>query len=245
MLNFCHPLQIVNTTGDLLTGVRIEASVWELDGTSPYQTVFEQQTLPPYKTVKVLHVPYQDSTSAKAVYFVLLKLFKNSDELVSKNFYWLHKPGSDYSSLEDEFRNRKVPVVVSAVWTQDGDVVRISARVKNVSGEECLVGSLKGKEYFKESTSGVAFWLHFSVLNEGKGATEERRILPVHYSKNFFSLVPGELIDVQISFKLCRDVVPKVILRGWNMDEVQVPFQLTRLQQKQAASQLSVPWRRV
>lgn len=66
--------------------------------------------------------------------------------------------------------------------------------------------------------SGVAFFLHFSVhaskthYKEG----EDARILPVHYSDNYFSLVPGEVMPIKISFEVPPGVTPRVILKGWN-----------------------------
>nr|DAD19492.1 TPA_asm: hypothetical protein HUJ06_020955 [Nelumbo nucifera] len=66
--------------------------------------------------------------------------------------------------------------------------------------------------------SGVAFFLHFSVhaaRKEGKEG-EDTRILPVHYSDNYFSLVPGETMPITISFEVPPGVTPRVTLRGWN-----------------------------
>ncbi|GAV63161.1 Glyco_hydro_2 domain-containing protein/Glyco_hydro_2_C domain-containing protein/Glyco_hydro_2_N domain-containing protein [Cephalotus follicularis] len=65
---------------------------------------------------------------------------------------------------------------------------------------------------------GVAFFLHFSVHasksahNEG----EDTRILPVHYSDNYFSLVPGEIMPIKISFEVPPGATPRVTLQGWN-----------------------------
>lgn len=67
---------------------------------------------------------------------------------------------------------------------------------------------------------GVAFFLHLSVhaskteYKEG----EDARILPVHYSDNYFSLVPGESMLVNISFEVPQGVTPRVSLDGWNYD---------------------------
>uniref|UniRef100_A0ACD5U2Z1 Uncharacterized protein n=1 Tax=Avena sativa TaxID=4498 RepID=A0ACD5U2Z1_AVESA len=67
--------------------------------------------------------------------------------------------------------------------------------------------------------SGVAFFLHFSV-HTSESSTQENyrdtRILPVHYSDNYFSLVPGEKMTVDISFEAPEGSKPMVILRGWN-----------------------------
>jgi mannosylglycoprotein endo-beta-mannosidase len=67
---------------------------------------------------------------------------------------------------------------------------------------------------------GVAFFLHLSVhaskMDYKEG--EDTRILPVHYSDNYFSLVPGESMPVNISFEIPPGVTPRVSLDGWNYD---------------------------
>jgi mannosylglycoprotein endo-beta-mannosidase len=69
--------------------------------------------------------------------------------------------------------------------------------------------------------SGVAFFLQFSV-HTSESSTQENynykdtRILPVHYSDNYFSLTPGEKTTVDISFEAPEGSKPMVILRGWN-----------------------------
>lgn len=66
---------------------------------------------------------------------------------------------------------------------------------------------------------GVAFFLHFSVHASKKEHKEgeDTRILPVHYSDNYFSLVPGETMPITISFKVPPGVTPRVTLNGWNI----------------------------
>lgn len=65
---------------------------------------------------------------------------------------------------------------------------------------------------------GVVFFLHFSVhaskTDHKEG--EDTRILPVHYSHNYFSLVPGEEMSVNLSFEVPPGVTPRVTLHGWN-----------------------------
>ncbi|KAK7344233.1 hypothetical protein VNO77_13609 [Canavalia gladiata] len=65
---------------------------------------------------------------------------------------------------------------------------------------------------------GVAFFLHFSVhaANRDHKEGEDTRILPVHYSDNYFSLVPGETMTIKISFEVPPGVSPRVTLHGWN-----------------------------
>ncbi|XP_045813525.1 mannosylglycoprotein endo-beta-mannosidase [Trifolium pratense] len=65
---------------------------------------------------------------------------------------------------------------------------------------------------------GVAFFLQFSVHASNKDHKEgdDTRILPVHYSDNYFSLVPGEAMTINISFEAPLGVTPRVTLNGWN-----------------------------
>ncbi|KAK4427659.1 Mannosylglycoprotein endo-beta-mannosidase [Sesamum alatum] len=71
------------------------------------------------------------------------------------------------------------------------------------------------------SHAGVAFFLHFSVHASKMGNTdsEDTRILPVHYSDNYFSLVPGELMTVRLNFEVPQGTTPHVTLHGWNYQD--------------------------
>ncbi|MQL83054.1 hypothetical protein Taro_015519 [Colocasia esculenta] len=65
--------------------------------------------------------------------------------------------------------------------------------------------------------AGVAFFLHFSVHKAHKEQDiEDTRILPVHYSDNYFSLVPGESTVVYVSFEVPTGVTPRITLHGWS-----------------------------
>ncbi|KAG5541411.1 hypothetical protein RHGRI_021292 [Rhododendron griersonianum] len=66
---------------------------------------------------------------------------------------------------------------------------------------------------------GVAFFLHFSVhaWKPDHKEGEDTRILPVHYSDNYFSLAPGEEMLVNLSFEVPPGVTPRVTVRGWNI----------------------------
>ena len=78
-------------------------------------------------------------------------------------------------------------------------------------------GSLKVTEA-NGADVGVAFFLHFSVhaLKTDHKEGEDTRILPVHYSDNYFSLVPGEVMPIKITFTVPPGVTPRVTLHGWN-----------------------------
>jgi mannosylglycoprotein endo-beta-mannosidase len=81
------------------------------------------------------------------------------------------------------------------------------------SGDNLRIVQVNGTD------SGVAFFLQFSVHTSEPSTQEnytDTRILPVHYSDNYFSLTPGEKMTVDISFQAPEGSKPIIILRGWN-----------------------------
>lgn len=74
------------------------------------------------------------------------------------------------------------------------------------------------------SDDEVAFFLHLSVhaAEKAEGNTQgDTRILPVHYSDNYFSLVPNERMTVNLSFEVPQGISPRVSIRGWNYHKEQ------------------------
>lgn len=272
-----YSIEVVNTTSDELSGIAIEASVWDLEGACPYYKVFDKLSVPPKKTVSIVEMNYPKSQSPKPVYFLLLKLYHMSDSgIISRNFYWLHVSGGNYKLLE-AYRKKKVPLRITSRAYVRGSTYEIDMHVQNTSrrlnsqnltyrnifsrrhrvgdidlaslgsdqaakevkrqsgllqgAAKCFSGLLQGaaKCFLKEVNSpsvaiingtdvGVAFFLHFSVhaMKTDRKEGEDTRILPVHYSDNYFSLVPGEIMTTKISFEVPPGVTPRVTLNGWN-----------------------------
>lgn len=248
----------------------IEASVWDLEGMSPYYKVFDKLTISSKKTVPVAEMTYPKSKNPKPVYFLLLKLYNMSDYgILSRNFYWLHLSGGNYKLLEP-YRKKKIPLKIASKVFIRGSTYEIEMHVQNTSKktdsknliymnnfvmrdtegdfdvssldyhslqsgsegklETGLLGRLQSYFSRREDDQdlrvatingtdvGVAFFLHFSVhgMKTDRKEGEDTRILPVHYSDNYFSLVPGEVMPVKISFEIPHGVTPRVTLSGWN-----------------------------
>ncbi|KAH7667009.1 Mannosylglycoprotein endo-beta-mannosidase protein [Dioscorea alata] len=262
-------VEVVNTTSDELTDVAVEMSVWDLDGSCPYYKVTDKISVPQKKVLPIIEMKYPKSKDAKPVYFLLLKLFKLSDNTVlSRNFYWLYLSGNDYQLLEP-YRKKKIPLKITSQVLVSGSSYKIDMHVQNASKSSHSTNNgfkrMESEKYivdydinlsnsnekanpetdqtsglnkicrglFSRSSnspkvlltegadSGVAFFLHFSVHAVKKAAENEvdDRILPVHYSDNYFSLVPGETLPITIFFKAPEGVTPRVVLNGWNYDE--------------------------
>lgn len=267
---FCRCLeQVVNTTSNEISGVAIEASVWDLEGTCPYFEVFEKLSLPPKQTSSIAEMEYPTYKNSKPVYFLLLKLYEVSNfGIISRNFYWLHQSNGDYKKLEP-YRKSNIPIQVTSEVNIKGSTYEVRMNVQNNSknaessrltyknnfinrqdqgdlDSNSLL--LENKEQTNEKSStgffskiwrrtsienngprlvetdgndvGVAFFLHFEV-HDSKAEDEggDTRILPVHYSDNYFSLVPGEAMSINLSFDAPLGVTPKITLHGWNLSQ--------------------------
>ncbi|KAI0526798.1 hypothetical protein KFK09_002389 [Dendrobium nobile] len=242
---YSKPEKVVNTTSNELSDVAIEISVWDLDGACPYYKLTEKFSAPAKKVSPIVEMNYPKSTNAKPVYFLLLKLFTVSDSniIISRNFYWLHLPDCDYNALELH-HGKKVPLKITSHASTTESTYHIQIEVHNTSknSNSAILGSLvnnqknAGEKYdgglqcsrpeisrtieIKETDPGVAFFLHFSVHSGNvEEAAVDTRILPVHYSDNYFSLVPGEELTVNISFEVSEGITPQVLLAGWNYHE--------------------------
>ncbi|KAL1195384.1 Mannosylglycoprotein endo-beta-mannosidase [Cardamine amara subsp. amara] len=237
-------VEVVNTTSKELSDVAIEVSVWDLDGNCPYSKVFKKVSALPKKVVQISEFKYPKTENAKPVHFLLLKLYNVSDKtVISRNFYWLHLPGQDYTQLEP-YRKKQIPLKITCNAVMIGPTYELEINVHNTSkvdvaknviqedekGDLGLLQKLFSRNSVsadsnrglkvvevKGSDRGVAFFLRFSVHNT-ETEKQDTRILPVHYSDNYFSLVPGESMSLKISFAAPAGIKksPRVMLRGWN-----------------------------
>ncbi|KAL9318501.1 hypothetical protein ACSQ67_015018 [Phaseolus vulgaris] len=126
------------------------------------------------------------------------------------------KPDSNSLTLEHGSTGRQKLETVNSVRGKEqvGWLTRIHECFARKS-EGLKVSEINGQDI------GVAFFLHFSVhaSNKDHKEGEDTRILPVHYSDNYFSLVPGETMTIKISFEVPPGVTPRVSLHGWNFED--------------------------
>lgn len=115
----------------------------------------------------------------------------------------------------DEIENKTVSIMKGQVLPAKEEVSLLRKICSSFSG----VGNSQKVLEVNGSDTGVALFLKFSVHAVNKKYQEnprDTRILPVHYTNNYFSLVPGESIKVGIVFDVPKGVTPRVSLHGWN-----------------------------
>jgi len=185
-------LMVINNTPAPLAGLTARVRVFNLDG-----SLKSDQTTP-------ITAPASAATDAGAidfpadlspVHFVKLELKGADGKLVSDNFYWRALPANatDYTALDK---------IASA---------QLTARIKRHDAG----GKLLLDVTLSNPTKVIAVMAHLQLRRSDTRA----RVLPVYYTQNFVSLLPGEsrAITIEADARNLADAQPLVMLDGWNV----------------------------
>ena len=130
----------------------------------------------------------------ESVYFLRLKLKDKDNQVKDENFYWLSKPGKSYEKLNE----LKQTTPESELRT-------------NTKGEKSVIIRNPGTE--------TAFFIRLKILKENG----EELALPVYFSDNYITLLPGESREISIDCtQLPVDPSSKSLwfgLEGWNVKD--------------------------
>jgi hypothetical protein len=127
-----------------------------------------------------------------SVYFIRLKLEKGK-ELISENFYWNGLKEGNVKAIRDL---PKIKLNEATKVVKKGGKWILSTELRNNSKTPALMVKLK-------------------VI----GAKDKQRILPVIFSDNYISLMPGErrIVNIEIENSDTRGKKPEVIIEGINI----------------------------
>jgi len=130
------------------------------------------------------------SDAPEGIYFLKLRLVDDGDSLVSDNFYWI--PTKE--SLVGLEKLPVVPLEYSTVFRADGDETVGTVTVTN-------------------RTNRLAFFVRAVLQKEADGL----EVLPVFWSDNYISLLPGEsqFLEVRVKTKHLSGQKPIVRFNGW------------------------------
>ncbi len=122
--------------------------------------------------------------------FLDLRLLNMSHKLMSENLYWLPDSTGQYTGIEH------MPAADITAQAAQIDSNRIAVNIKDPSG------------------GPLAFFNRISLVDSLTG----KRILPVFYSDNYVSVLPGEQLTVYISCTAGEDIADAVVsISGWNV----------------------------
>jgi len=185
-----HSVAVVNDTRNAAQGLKVSATFYNLDATQA-ATRGGTLDLAPDSSTKVLDLPLPDKIST--TYFLKLQLHDAQGKLLSDNFYWLstkadtldwakrkdtvYTPQKDFADLSGLNSLPQVTLSVNASKTTAGGTDTITVTAKNPS-------------------TSIAFMAHVR-LTSGPGGDD---VVPIFWSDNYFSLLPGEERQVTATY---------------------------------------------
>lgn len=186
-----HDIEVVNLHAGSWEGLRAHAQIINTDGSVQW----EKDTLVNSNedsTVKCFRLEFPETLSD--VHFIKLILSEN-DRILSENFYWR---GLEEGNLRALKNLPKVSLTTKTKSQKDGDQWKLTTTLVNESETPCLMVRLK-------------------VTGNKSG----ERILPVFFSDNYISLMPGQTRTITMTLKNqdTRGEKPCVALSGFNYDE--------------------------
>ena len=188
---------IVNNTFRTQRDLMMQVRVYDMDGKDRLLT---QQFYEAGPTVAKNYIPIGrglDALRRKEGIFLSLRLVNTRQQVVSDNLYWLPDSAGMYSGLQ---RMGKAALSVEA---RSAGQQRIIVTLRNPAG------------------GPVAFFNRVSLVDPGT----KQRILPVFYSDNYISVLPGESQTITLDYTpVAGSAPPLVSVRGWNVEDKEYPM---------------------
>jgi exo-1,4-beta-D-glucosaminidase len=205
MQNACEPVHIqlnlidnkvtvLNRTYKQASGLSAKAEVYDLDS----KRIFSESIDINLGPVDVKETSSLDRIlkEEKGVSFVVLNLENHSGDVVSHNVYWI-SPDGGFTSLNNI---PETNITIASIKEKKGKVDHEwNLRMTNTSGR-------------------IAFFVRPQLMLQGE------EVLPSFWSKNYFTLAPGESTDLTVSCPVAKltDSDPVLKVSGWNVPVTEV-----------------------
>ena len=205
-----NSVSVVNSTYDALKGMKVSAKIFSIEAKEK-GSKSANLDLDADSSTKAFELPTPEGLST--TYFLKLQLHDAAGKLVSDNFYWLstkldtldwagrsdtvYTPQRDFSDLTGLNSLPKARVAITKSLRSNGSTHWMTVSVVN-------------------NGDSVAFMIH-PRLTRGKGGDD---VVPVFWSDNYFSLLPGEKksVTVQFDISLLAGTTPELVVDGWNLE---------------------------
>jgi beta-mannosidase len=186
-------VEVINNRPSPLAQAKVRLTIYNLDGKIAGQQDFPVVNANQEAATVLGGVNWP--TKLSAVHFVKLELRDAAGKLLSDNFYWRGLPGQpdDLTALA----SLPVAELEAAVSRHDAD------------------GKCRLEVTLNNPTATVALMPHLQLRRQHSG----ERVLPVYYSDNYVSLVPGETktVSIEAASADLKGDQPLVVLDGWNI----------------------------
>ena len=185
-----NSVAVVNSTYAALKGLKVSAKIYNIDAK---EKASRDATLDVAAdaSVKAFDLPKVEGLST--TYFLRLQLRDAAGKPVSDNFYWL-------STKADTLDWAKRKDTVYTPQKEFGDLTGLNSLPQVTLSVSAAKSSATGKDTItvtaKNPSSSVAFMAHLR-LTRGPGGDD---VVPIFWSDNYFSLLPGEESQVTASY---------------------------------------------
>lgn len=191
-----HDVTVLNRTYKPVTNLTVEADIFNLNS-----RLLSHKTAIVNLSASDVQKPFSIRNvlkNAKGVNFIILNLKDANGKLVSHNTYWI-SADDDYTALN----NMELTTVDTYVLN------------KIQQGTETI-----WKLKFSNNSDKLAFFIRPRLLNNGED------VLPSYWSDNYFSLAPGESINVSVSVSSnqLNGNNQEILIEGWNLNDIKIPL---------------------
>lgn len=191
-------VMVINNTPQALPGLTARVTIYNLDGSLRHSQT-NLVTAAASAATPAGAVGFPDSLSP--VHFVKLELRDPHQRLLSENFYWRNTPAH-----EDDFQPLSTMPVAA---------IEVEATRHERAGKTVLDVVLRNPSH------AIALMTHLQLRKAHSGA----RVLPVFYSDNYVTLLPGEnrSLLVETATANLQNEAPMLAVDGWNISLNVVP----------------------
>jgi hypothetical protein len=185
-------LLVINNTPQSLNGMTVLLQVYNLDGSMPYAQTNTVASAGPSAATDLGVVAFP-GTGLSAVHFVKLRLLDSQSNQLSDNFYWRETVTDNFQALDS------LPLVTLNVQATN-----------QIVGGNCVIHVL-----LANPSTNLAVMSHVQL----RQAATNQRVLPVFYSENYVSLLPGEThsLTVTAATNDLAGAAPLLAVDGWNV----------------------------
>jgi exo-1,4-beta-D-glucosaminidase len=204
-----HGIYVNNDKKDSLTDISLQIKIFDINSNLLFDEV-EKLDIGPNQSKKVLNMPEVDNLSS--TFFLDLRLMDDEGKSVENNFYWLStKP--DIPDFEKS----------TWYWTpnkQHADFKALNSIEKTEVNYDYSISTDKDGANFEVTihnpTNKIAFFLEFMLVDK---ETNEP-VLPVYWSDNYISLLPGEKRILTVAGNSSQFSNPErmnIVIQGFNL----------------------------
>jgi mannosylglycoprotein endo-beta-mannosidase len=185
-------IQLINNRPEALTNLAVGLTVFNAESKIVAQKSFTVAQVPASSTLYVTQ--FEPPTDISPIYFVKLDLTSAEGQPLSTNFYWQSLTQDDLAGL-------------ATLPTID---LQATAAVRNEGANTLITATLHNP------TPSIALMTHLQLHQKQSG----KRVLPVFYSDNYITFVPGEsrVITIQCATKDLANNSPLLLIDGFNVN---------------------------